>query len=506
MRRLLLLSCVGLAFATGLGSAAQAQSSAVLRVGQQDEPDALDPARSGTFAARLTFMALCDKLWDLQPDLSFKPQLATAWKWSDDSRALTVTLREGAVLHDGTPITAEVVRANIERYRSAAESNRKGELRSVTAVEVVDAKTVRLVLAQPFAPLVAALSDRAGMIASPTVFQRLGADFFKEPVCSGPFRFVERVAQDRIVVEKFPGYWDAASIKIDRIVFRMIPDTTVRLVNLQAGQLDMLQDLAPADAGKVRADAKLKLVTTPGLGYATIAFNLANGAASDNPMGRNAKVRAAFEAAIDRRVINQVALEGLFVPNNQTELPSSPYNNKALPVPPRDLAKARALLKEAGVEKPVFELMVVNTPRDKQVAEIVQSMANEAGFDVRLRAGEVNSNIAAMVRGEYQGHINNWSGRADPDLNISIFIAADSFQNWGKYNSPAFEAASARARAETDPARRAADYREVTRIYLEDRPMLNLYNLTWLFAHSTRVSGFVPVPDGLIRFQGMKLD
>ena len=106
----------------------------------------------------------------------------------------------------------------------------------------------------------------------------------------------------------------------------------------------MLQDLAPADAGKVKADAKLRLVTTPGLGYATIAFNLGNGAAADNPMGRNAKVRAAFEAAIDRNVINQVALEGLFVPNNQTELPTSPYFNKAFPVPGRDVAKARALL------------------------------------------------------------------------------------------------------------------------------------------------------------------
>ena len=136
MRRVLLFSCMGLA----LSGAALAQSSTVLRVGQQDEPDALDPARSGTFAGRITFMALCDKLWDLQPDLSFKPQLATAWKWSEDSRALTITLREGVILHDGTPMTAEVVRANLERYRAAPESNRKGELRSVTAIEVVDAR------------------------------------------------------------------------------------------------------------------------------------------------------------------------------------------------------------------------------------------------------------------------------------------------------------------------------------------------------------------------------
>jgi peptide/nickel transport system substrate-binding protein len=490
----------------GVCAALPAEAAGVLRIGQQEEPDALDPARGGTFGGRFAFTAMCDKLWDLAPDLSFRPQLATAWKWSDDNRALTITLRDGVVLHDGTPMTAEVVRANLERYRAAPESNRKGELRSVTAVEVVDAKTVRMVLSQPFAPLLAALSDRAGMIASPSVFQRLGADFFKEPVCSGPFKYVERVAQDRIVLERFPGYWDAGRVHVDRVVFRMIPDSTVRLVNLQAGQLDMLQDLSPSDAGKVRGDAKLKLVTSPGLGYAAIGINTAHGPRADTPFGRDPRVRAAFEAAIDRNVINQVALEGLFVPNNQTELPASPYFNKAIPVPGRDVAKARALLKEAGVEKLEIELQVAKTPRDVQVAEIIQAMAAEAGIEVKVRSGESVSNIQAMTRGDYQSSIHNWSGRADPDLNISIYIAADSFQNWGKYNNPAFEAALARGRAETDPVRRAAAYAEVTRIYTTDRPMIPLYNTTWLFALSGKVSGFVAVPDGLIRIQGMKVE
>ncbi len=495
---------LGLAFLS-LPLAAGAQPSTVLRIGQQEEPDQLDPARGGTFGGRFAFTAMCDKLWDLQPDLSFRPQLATSWSWSADSRALTITLREGVVLHDGTPMTAEVVRANLERYRSAPESNRKGELRSVTAIEVVDAKTVRMVLSQPFAPLLAALSDRAGMIASPAVFQRLGADFFKEPVCSGPFKYVERVAQDRIVLEKFPGYWDAARVHVDRVVFRMMPDSTVRLVNLQAGQLDMLQDLSPSDAGKVRGDGKLRLVTTPGLGYAAIGINTRHGTRAETPFGRDPRVRAAFEAAIDRAVINQVALEGLFVPNNQTELPTSPFFNRKLPVPGRDVAKARALLKEAGLERVEVELQVAKTPRDVQVAEIIQSMAAEAGFDVKVRSGESVSNIQAMTRGDYQAGIHNWSGRADPDLNISIYIAADSFQNWGKYNSPTFETALGRARSETDPVRRAAAYEEVTAIYSADKPIIPLYNTTWLFALSSRVSGFAAVPDGLIRIQGIKV-
>ncbi len=286
-------------------------------------------------------------------------------------------------------------------------------------------------------------------------------------------------------------------------MFRPIADTTVRLVNLQAGQLDMLQDLAPSDAAKVRADAKLKLTSETGLGYAAIAFNLHNGPKADGPFGRDARLRAALEAAIDRNVINQVVMEGLFVPDNQTELPTSPYFDADIPVPPRDLAKARALIKEAGVDHPVLEFRVPNTPRDKQVAEVVQSMAADAGIEVKVIAGEANANIDAMNHGEFEAALDNWSGRADPDPNISIYIDCDSFQDWGKYCSPDFQQALGAARAQTDLAQRQALYRKVVKIYTDDRPMLALYHTTWLFAYSTKLTGFVAVPDGLIRLQGI---
>jgi peptide/nickel transport system substrate-binding protein len=247
-------------------------------------------------------------------------------------------------------------------------------------------------------------------------------------------------------------------------------------------------------------------VTTPALGYAALAFNLANGPRADNPFGRDARLRAALEAAIDRRVLNQVVLEGLFVPNNQTELPSGPFYNKALPLPERDLERAKALVRESGVEHPMLELRVAKTPRDVQVAEVIQAMAAEAGIDVRVAAGEVVSNIESMNRGDYQSHINVWSGRADPDLNISPFLAPDSGQNWGHYRNPAFEDALARGRGETDPGKRAAIYNEVAAIYLTDRPMLPLFNIAWLFAHNSKLAGFTAVPDGLIRLQGLRLD
>jgi peptide/nickel transport system substrate-binding protein len=500
--RYLRTAAIGLALVAG----AQAQAAGTLRIGMQDDPDQLDPAMGGTFAGRIVFAGLCDKLVDIRPDLGFAPQLATKWEWSPDNRALTLTLRDGVSFHDGEKLDAEAVRANLERYRSAPESVRKGELRAVSAIEVVDRLTVRLVLSQPYAPLLAALSDRAGMMASPKAFAALGRNFFTAPVCSGPFKFTERVAQDRMVLDRFPGYWDAGRIHVDRVVFRPIADTSIRLVNLQTGQLDMLQDLAPSDAAKVRADAKLRLVTSPGLGYAALAFNVGNGAKADNPFGRDAKLREAMEAAIDRNIINTVVMEGLFVPNNQTELPTSPYANKTYPVPPRDLDRARALVKASGIDKPVLELRVAKTPRDVQVAEVIQAMAAEAGIDVRVLAGEVVTNIETMNRGDFQSALNVWSGRADPDLNISIFLGPDSTQNWSGYRNAGFAEALGKARSETDIAKRAASYADVTKAYLTDRPMLPLYSLAWLFAHSKSLTGFTAVPDGLIRLQDLRLE
>jgi ABC-type transport system substrate-binding protein len=152
---------------------ASAQAAGTLRVGMQDDPDALDPALGGTFAGRIVFASLCDKLIELNDKLQFVPQLATAWSWSADSLALTLTLRDGVTFQDGEKLDADAVKANIERYRSAPYSSRRSELKPVTAVEVVDPKTVRLVLSQPYAPLIAVLSDRAGMMAAPKVWRRI---------------------------------------------------------------------------------------------------------------------------------------------------------------------------------------------------------------------------------------------------------------------------------------------------------------------------------------------
>ena len=169
-----------------------------LRIGLAEDPDMLDPTLARSFVGRLVFMSLCDKLFDIDEKLNIIPQLATSYEWSTDRKALTLKIREGVTFHDGEKMDAEAVKYNLDRHKTLKGSSRSGELRPIASIEVLDPKTIRLNLEAPFAPLLAVLADRAGMIVSPKAAQALGEKFSTSPVCSGPFKFVERIAQDRI--------------------------------------------------------------------------------------------------------------------------------------------------------------------------------------------------------------------------------------------------------------------------------------------------------------------
>src|SRR5205085_12699840 len=227
---------LALAFAAG-AAAAQAQT---LRIGLAEDPDALDPSLARTFVGRLVFAGLCDKLFDIDEKLAIVPQLATGYEWSGDGKALTLKLRPGVTFHDGEKFDAAAVKYNIERHKTMPGSNRRGELAPVASVDVVDPMTVRLNLGAPFAPLLAQLADRAGMMVSPKAAQAAGEKFGAHPVCSGPFKFVDRIAQGRISLERFPNYWNKAAVHFDKVTYEPIVDSTVRPANLQSGQLHFI--------------------------------------------------------------------------------------------------------------------------------------------------------------------------------------------------------------------------------------------------------------------------
>lgn len=480
--------------------------AADLRIGLQEDPDALDTDQARTFVGRIVFESLCDKLVNITPELDFVPELATSWEWSDDALTLTMQLRDDVVFHDGTAFDAAAVVANIERSKGLDESRRKSELASVESVEATGTYEVAFTLAAPDATLIAQLSDRAGMMLSPTAAEEKGLELANDPVCSGPYKFVQRVQQDRIVLEKFADHYDADSYSFERLIFLPIPDTTVRLANLRSGDLDMLERLAPSDVAAVEADGNLSFASETSLGYQGITVNVNNGARAETPFGQDARVRRALSLAIDREVINQVVFEGTYAAGNQPFPPTSPWYDQTNPVEARDVDAARALLEEAGLEGISIEIQAPNNPVQLQLMQVIQAMASEAGIEISIKATEFATMLSEQTAGNYEGSQVGWSGRTDPDGNIHAFMTCEGGLNDSKYCSEEVDNLLNEARLSTDAADRKASYDAVNAILREELPIIYLYHQTWLWAMTDRVQGFTAYPDGMIRLSGVTME
>ena len=491
--------------AIALSLAAAAASAQTLRIGLAEDPDVLDPSLARTFVGRIVFSALCDKLVDIDEKLNIVPQLATSWSWSADNKHLTMKLRPGVTFHDGEKFDAAAVKYNIERHKTIAGSNRRGELLPVTSVDVVDDMTVRMNLNAPFSPLLTVLADRAGMMVSPKAAQANATSFGARPVCSGPFKFVERVAQDRIVLERYPNYWNKAQIHFDKVSFHPIIDATVRLANLRSGQLDLIERLAPSDVASVKKDAKLGLSKITELGYQGITINTGKSdKAQKNPLGKDARVREAFELSLDREGIVKVAMDGEADVGNQWVPPTNAFYAKNVPVPKRDVARAKQLLKEAGVPNPSFTLMTPTTSDAQRIAQVVQAMAKEAGFDVKIQSTEFATSLNLADKGDFEAYVLAWSGRADPDGNLFSFYGCKQPLNYSGECRPKWDELLARSRSNLDEKERIKIFATLAAEVEKERPIVYLFHRHWLYAYNKKVTGLRPVPDGLVRVQGLK--
>src|SRR3954469_22006334 len=259
--RILRLAVTAAALLLSLAAGAYAQTT--LRIGLAEDPDVLDPTMARTYVGRIVFASFCDKLFDIDEKLNIVPQLALSHETSADGKEVTIKLRPGVKFHDGEPLDAEAAKYSLDRHLTFPTSFRKPELAQVDHVDVVDPLTIKLVLKTPFSPLIAQLTDRAGMMVSPKAAKEAGDKFGLKPVCAGPYKFIERVQQDRIVGERFADYWNKENVFIDKVTFLPIVDATVRLANLKSGGLDLIERVLATDIKTVQADPKLKLATAP---------------------------------------------------------------------------------------------------------------------------------------------------------------------------------------------------------------------------------------------------
>ncbi|MBV9561577.1 MAG: ABC transporter substrate-binding protein, partial [Bradyrhizobium sp.] len=291
----------------------------------------------------------------------------------------------------------------------------------------------------------------------------------------------------------------------DKIVFRPIVDSTVRLAGLKSGGLDLIERVLATDIKDVRADPNLTLSTAIELGYQGITLNIGHDK-NKGPLSQSAKVRQALDLSIDREALNQVVFNGEFKPGNQWVNPEHRYYQAAFPVRPRDVEKAKALLNEAGVTTPVtVDFMVPKGPELEAVAQVVQSMAAEAGFDMKIRVTELATSLQQAEAGNYQAYLLRWSGRIDPDGNSYSFMHSNAPLNYSAWNNAEADKALDDARLVSDPAERKQIYEKLTKTEMEEEPILYLFHYKLLIVHTTQLQGYKQMPDGLVRVVGLKL-
>jgi peptide/nickel transport system substrate-binding protein len=485
-----------------------------LRVALAEEPDLLDPTLARTLVGRVVFNAICEKLYDVDPDLNLVPQLAAELpELSEDGLAMTVPIRSGLVFADGTPLDAEAVKTSLDRHRELEGSARTAELSSVASVEVVDELTVQIQLASPFSPLTSVLADRAGMIMSPTALADKGEDFGTDPVCVGPFRFANRVAQDRIEVVKDPNYYDADNVHLDQVTYRIIDDATTRFNNLRSGDVEVLERASPVDVDAIVAEPGMDLIASESLGYQGITINVGNAdgvtqppgplpADYDGPLSRSAEVRRALELSLDRAAINEAVFRGHFSPACGPISPDSPLSSEtAQACPEHDPEQARQLLADAGVDTPVQIEMIIGTDAQARLlGEAIQAQASEGGFEIELNPTEFSSALDQVDEGRYQSFQIGWSGRVDPDGNIASFLTTQGPLNTAGYSNPTADQLIADARATADLDERRALYGDLHTTVRQDAPIIYLYRQQNLTGVSDRVAGVEVYADGLLRF------
>lgn len=473
------------------------------------EPDKLDPALSRSLYSRYVFHAMCQKLYDVDQNAKIVPQLATDVPTvSDGGKTVTIPVRDDIKFADGTPFNAEAVKATLERNLTLEGSGRKSELGPITKVEAKDSKTVVVSLSKPFAPLTAALTDRAGMVVSPKAAKALGQDFASAPVCVGPFKFAKRVPQNSIELVKDPNFYDADKVNFDKVTYRIITDASIRAANLRSGDVQVADSLSAQDVPELKKDKALQILQSQSLGYQGVTFNVGNvdGVGTpakpiDRPEAKDPRIRQAFEYAIDRAGLVKVVFNDYNTVACSPISPKSEFSSEAVQkCTPHDPAKAKSLLKEAGVPTPFpIDMITSNNPDSLRLAQVIQSMVKEGGFDLRIKPVEYATLLDQQDQGDFSLLQLGWSGRIDPDANITNFVGTGGSQNVAGYNNKDVDSILEKAREAQDLNERKDLYAQVVDKMHQDDPLIYLYRQRNLTGVSTKVKGVQVFPDGVVR-------
>ena len=470
-------------------------------------------------------LKVCDNLYDMLvryrgETTEIEPALAKSWEISEGRLTWTFHLRRGVTFHDGTPFNADAVVFSLGRqfFKDHPFHNVEGAFKYwkamamddiVKAIRAMDDSTVVIELAQPNAPFLSNLAMNFCAILSPTAVKKWGNDFFKNPCGTGPFRFVQWIKDERIVLERNPDYWDGPP-KVERLIFKCIPENSVRLMELKAGSIDGMDNLIPDFVEEIKKDPNLQLLTQPGMNVGYLAMNMDKGPFHDR------KVRYAVNHAINKKALVDNLYQRLAVPAKNPIPPTMWGYNHQVKDYEYDPELSKQLLAEAGFPDGFrTELWAMPVPRPympqpQKIAQAIQADLKTVGIEAEIVTWEWGTYLDKVGNGEHPMALLGWTGdNGDPDNFLYVLLDKDAAvkpaMNIAFYRSDDLHEVLVRARQELEQTRRTLYYQMAQMIVHKDAPWVPLVHSTQMASFKKSIRGFHLHPVGKKEFKDVQM-
>ncbi len=449
-----------------------------------------DPHKGFSGLEHRVLYAVFDQLVRFDVAGNFVPGLAEGWEWPD-ARTLILTLRQGVKFHDGTPFNAEAVVFNFRRIMNPAEQSIvRGEWAGVESVEAIGEHRVRIALREPSAAFLAALTDRSGMMVSPTAVRQLGEEFGHRPVGAGPFMLQSWVPGSHATLVRNPDFWEKDFPRADRITISQFRADEPAVRGLKSGSVDFMQGVPGKDVEWVRASRNFDFIDRPTVSALVLSFNLMKAPADD------VHFRRAIQAAIDRRAILNVVYGGIGQ-TGYSLLPKGFWSvDPVMLAPAYDPARARQLLSQSKYRGEKIGLVASPDDRIVKSAQMVQQFLGDVGIQAEITPLPGPEQLARFFSGrEFNARIGGWSGRPDPHINYFAVIGCGGSFNVPRprgYCDPKIEELLQQGSTTRDRTLRQKAYYALD-LYLNDQAMfVTLLHESWAVAARKNLVGFQP--------------
>lgn len=478
--------------------------------GRGGDSTSLDPITSTEGETFKVTINIFETLLNYGPqDTTLHPGLAKKWEVSPDGLTYTFHLQQGVKFQDGTDFNADAVVYNFDRWMNGNADKfpyytmfggyKKDPGHVIKEVKALDQNTVQFVLKRPQAPFLKNLAMTPFGIGSPAAIKKYGDKFREHPVGTGPYKFVEWKQNDRITLAKNPNYWQKGLPKLNKLIFRVIPENSARLNALSNGEIDVMDGLNNSDEATVKANSNLQIIKRPSMNVGYLGFNVTH-----KPFN-NKLVRQALNYAIDKKSIINSFYGGQALPAVNPIPPSIQGYNDSIQAYPYDLAKAKKLLAQAGYPNgftmDLWAMPVARPymPEGMKIAEVIQESFSKIGVKANIKTVDWATYLQKATKGQFDVYMMGWTGdNGDADNFLYTLLDKDSIgsNNYSFYSNDKLHGILIKAQQESDQAKRNELYKQAQVIIHDDAPWVPLVHSTPLIAASKDVLNYLPNPTG----------